>query len=552
MYGQQLEIIDYTNNKGIIPIDMGNAKIIINSKYFLHAINTSSYPPIIDQSTYNLAKHQEMLKNNTQLNKLFATRIRIITKNLETLKRTYEYMKPIQNNRFKRGIHIIFGDIQQTDLSEIQSAMRQIHTNENMLVSKINEQIQINNKMINRFREIEDKIVSENKAITNGINKIGKDQDDINLKLLFEQSVHQIEYTIYALQNHLDNILDAITLAKQNHISHYLLSNDEIHLVTQMLEQQGITIDSEYELFQFLSVNLLFKPPLLIFSFSVPNFSKENYRLFQIIPVTINKTSHINIPEPFAILSKEKIKFLHKPCNNIKDSYYCEQSELKDINENCIKNILKNIPAICTIIEEPVPEIIEIIHKQYIIINTENNQEYSTTCGRQTTKELPAQSLLKFYNCSVTTAGITYNNKKVSFSHMFHTIPFHDVKIENTFKPIKLIEMSNLTINNMKEMQKFQEIHIPSHYHHASWSIPTTVIFIIILYLCILRYCPSCTPCQWYKAIRKSQDLKKDDSIIPHFVEDNKNLRREELCATPLRTAPLIIKPLYPVLHTES
>lgn len=521
MYGQHMEIIDYTDNKGIIPIDMGQAKIIINNKYFLHAINTSSYPPIIDHTSQNLAKHLEIMNNNTQTKKLFATRIRVINKNLETLKQTYEYMKPRQSNRPKRGIHIIFGDIQQADLSEIQSAMRQVHTNENMLVSKLNEQVQINNKMINRFREIEDKITGENKAITEGINKIAQDQHDINFKLICEQSLHQIEYTIYALQNHLDNILDAITLAKQNHISHYLLSNDEIHLVTQMLEKQGITIETEYELFQFLSVNILFKNPFIIFSFSIPNFSEENFRQFQIIPITINKTSHISIPESFAILSQEKIKFLHKPCKNIQDSYYCEQSELKDINENCINNILKNTEATCKLIEEPIQDKIQIIYKQYIIINTISSKEYSTTCKGQTTKEFPAQSLIKFYNCSITIEGITYNNQELSYNHMFHTIPFHDIKVQDMYKPIKLIEMSNLTINNMKEMQQFRKINIPTHHHYASWSLTTTVIMTIILYLCILRYCPSCTPCQWYKKIKAAQ--KQD------FVEDNKKPKGEEL-----------------------
>lgn len=298
-----------------------------------------------------------------------------------------------------------------------------------------------------------------------------------------------------------------------------MLSSEETNLVINTLEKQGIKIETEYELFQFLTINIVYKDPFIVFTVSIPKYSSETLKHIHIIPVTINNTFHIEIPCPYLILSQTTAKFLNEPCEKIEEMYYCNPTHMKDAKGSCVSAIVSGKPANCNIIEDPAPALTTIFHGQYIIINQQKKQPYSTNCENQRTKDFPSQALIKFINCSITIGNLTFNNEETIFSQMHNIIPFNDIQIENILKPLKLAEVSNWTIQNMEKMKNFQQISIPVNHHYTSWSITTTFIIIIIIYLCILRYCPSCTPCQWYKKIVQA----------PDFVEDNKNLGGEEL-----------------------
>jgi seryl-tRNA synthetase len=112
--------------------------------------------------------------------------------------------------RERRGIHIIFGDIIQADTEQINNALKTINTNENRIISKINEQVEINKNMINRFREIENHINGEVQALTDNINQAKQHLDDIEMTLITDQNLHSIEYVLRSLQQHVDEILNSV------------------------------------------------------------------------------------------------------------------------------------------------------------------------------------------------------------------------------------------------------------------------------------------------------------------------------------------------------
>lgn len=137
---------------------MGNAKVIEDKTFFLHVINASTYEPMVENNWRNFEAHKRIIQNNTELKNIFIR----TSKQVKILDDTFNYIKP--KTRKIRGIHIIFENIKQVDMTEINNALQKVITNENLtsrLTSKINEQIEINNKMINRFRELEDKISGE-------------------------------------------------------------------------------------------------------------------------------------------------------------------------------------------------------------------------------------------------------------------------------------------------------------------------------------------------------------------------------------------------------
>lgn len=527
-----IEIMDFTNNKGVIPIVLGNARIFEYNLQFLHAINTSSYLPIITDNLDNLAEYEKPIRNKTNLSTYFQNRIRIIRKESKTLTETFLSLRP--NIRQKRGIHVIFGDVIQGNTDRINEALNKINTNENAIVSKINEQIQINTAMINRFRDLENQLTGEINLMKIRINQNTDKLQEIELILLYEQSLHTIEFVIRNLQQHLDEILDSISLAKQGYISHYLLSSDESDFIYKNLENQNIKINSEHELYQFLSISIIYKHPLIAFAVKIPQFTKTIFKHIQLYPTTINKTFTIQIPAKYISLSEKFAKYSNEPCNKIDDTYYCTNEKLQDSNDKCIENILNNKQSSCNLTEGDIKPYIKQLEQQFLIINQQSDPEYHTNCINQETKHLPRQSLIKFNNCSITINGKKFESSNKIYTEAYSYIPYNDIKIHNTTRPLELSAVSNLTIQNMEKLKEFQKMTISQEHHYTTWGITSIFIISIISYICILRYCPSCTPCQWYIKIKNSSDVKSIQqnfrkSSTTNFTEDSKNQRMEEL-----------------------
>lgn len=359
---------------------------------------------------------------------MFKGRVEITKRKIATLTETLNHILPRPHqNRQKRGIHIIFGDIIQTDTTEIQEAINKITVNENTIINKINEQVLINSQMINRFKILETDIELQNKVITVALEKFRNLTTDLYELTSFGLFIHETEFIIDTFQKHLDEILNSLILAKQNYISHYLMNKQETEIIIDILNQQNIKITSEYQLYQFLTVHTLFKEPFIIFSVSIPKFSMEKFKYVLITQVTINNTYSINIPTSQNIIhNDQKILYSHKDCNKIEKAYYCYENEVMKANDQCILNILLNKQAICQILQIPARKLIAKIKNQYIIINSEMQEEYNTTCGLQQHRKLPKVGLIKFKNCTIIINNTKISNKQITYeediSHL-KTIP---------------------------------------------------------------------------------------------------------------------------------
>lgn len=543
-----MEVTDYSSNKGIIPIQLGNARIIQDYTKLLHIINISTYEPLIQGIKDNIDKQQK-IKQNINLDTLFLSRNNIINNKVQVLQDTLNHIKPIQVKRPKRGIHIIFGDIPFIEYTQIKTALNNVHTNEKIMTDKINEQISLNNKMINRFRDIENAIASESKLVQKAITEFRNTTQDILEISAFEQFIHNTEYNIDRLQRHLDEILNTITLAKQGYISHYLITNEEAQFIINQLQDQNIKIISEYQLYQFIEIKTIFKDPLIIFIVSIPKFYREIFKHYYIIPITINQTYSIPIPNHYITMNDHKFQYSNKPCNQINNEYYCREFDIQLTTTDCIAKIISNIQAPCNLINEPIEESIMQVFSQYLIINKRGNTEYSTTCGIQETRYFTNIKLIKFNNCSITINETVYQNKIQTFNEeLIHLQPFHEIIIKNISTPIDLPQLTNWSINNIEKINNLRSTTIPNTYHHTYWTISTCIIVAIIIYLIIWRYCPSCTPCAWYNDIKGSpiQETYRntEDSII---------LRGEQLRnGTPQSTITTDVHHQIPIIKTLS
>lgn len=394
--------------------------------------------------------------------------------------------------------------------------------------------------MINRFRQIEDHINGEVQSLTKNVNEANRHLNEIEMTLVTEQNLHSIEYVLRSLQQHVDEILDSIQLAKQGYISHYLLTKEESNFIYDNLEQQKIEINSEHELYQFLQIKTYFKHPMIVFSIIIPQYSKDIFQHIKLYPLTVNQTYTIKIPSKFIHTHQKIAKYSNEPCDKIDNTYFCNKEEIYEAQDKCIEHIVTNQPAQCTLTEGKTINYIQQIEQKFIIVNVNETLEYRTDCTNQTSKNLPRQCLITFQNCTITIKGITYNNLHREYQGTYSYVPFNEIIITNTTKVLDPEIITNIAIDNMNKLNYVERISLPQTHHYTAWSITSIIAISIIMYLCILRYCPSCTPCQWYGKIKQSPDIKDLSRKLQktNSTEDSENLEMEELHPIPFNNIP--------------
>lgn len=108
---------------------------------------------------------------NKENDNIFKQKIKTIQYKLDKLTETYRHLQP--KTRQKRGlingigsiINSITGNLDQEDLHSLEKTIDQINRNEDKMTDKLNEQIQINNLMTDRFAKVQKYVTEQAKII---------------------------------------------------------------------------------------------------------------------------------------------------------------------------------------------------------------------------------------------------------------------------------------------------------------------------------------------------------------------------------------------------
>lgn len=190
-----------------------------------------------------------------------------------------------------------------TDAQTINKQIDNIYTNLNNITNTLTQQHAINFQMLERFKNITTHINNEQltieKYMTNIANKI-KNEEDI---IIQTQYLNQINFNIDLLTNHLSSIAETIILSKLNIISRFLLSPGELDIIELNLSKQNIKIQSIEKIYEMLNMQAYYNESNIIFNILIPNTSVEDYFLYHILPLPINKTK-ILITEPYILYNE--------------------------------------------------------------------------------------------------------------------------------------------------------------------------------------------------------------------------------------------------------
>lgn len=151
------------------------------------------------------------------------------------------------------------------------------------------------------------------------------------------------------------------------------------------MENQLIKTNSKEQIYELLGLQAYYNNSKIIFNVQLPVVSEENYELFHIIPLPLNKTKMIKI-KPYIAYSQNPIQFFYKPCPKIENSYYCNNSPYTEYttNSTCIAQVVNNKKALCDLEDVGSIKLITQPEPNYILFINTNETAVTTTCNNET------------------------------------------------------------------------------------------------------------------------------------------------------------------------
>lgn len=479
-----MEVQDLTNNKGLLPLELGTARTIRTYNNLIHIVKLDDYRQNIDKIKDSLRtlNNTDGLTDSIELTKF----------KLKELENRLHALTPRSRNR--RGlinglgtiIKAITGNMDANDAKKLNDEIETIMLNEKTLQIEINRQTQINGKMIERFGNVTKHINSQQVLIKKYLEDF---QDQLRNKIRSENSalrliqfLNQINYNIDLLNMHLTGIAEAVTLARLNIISKHILSPQELSELYLFFEKQSVNIKTDENIYEFLGLQAYFNDTNIIFNIRIPVIPKDSYSLFHIIPLPIHNNKIIK-SKPYVLINPNYIQFLDAKCNNIERTFYCHETFHREETKNsrCIGNLITNKPASCELQEETTTTQIIQPEPNYLLLINVPESTFNTTCGPANQK-INGTVLIHFENCDVTINQVTYEAKENIFWDEINIFPtiFNDINVTfpnnslqlDDFKPYTFSGGSNFDLLNTNTYQ----INL-----HTSTAIVTIILAIILI-----------------------------------------------------------------------
>jgi len=180
----------------------------------------------------------------------------------------------------------------------------------------------------------------------------------------------------------------------------FILAETELNRIIQFVESQGLKIGSNEQVYELINIQAQLNETDIIFRVRAPIFEPTVYQLYHVIPIPINRTHLLVIPNYVAI-NKYKISFFNNQSSKVHEPFICESEELgvDKKGKECFRKILMNKPPICYSVNLEGREMVLAPEDGHILIFNALDLPVNNTCGE------------KYANCSIEINGIKYDGQ---------------------------------------------------------------------------------------------------------------------------------------------
>lgn len=511
-----MEIQDLTNSKGLLPMKLGAARIILGYTNLLHIVRLDQYQETIDKirNTLQNFEHADIMNDS-----LTTTQAK-----LDELDHKLHTLFP--NHRNKRGlinglgtlIKSITGNMDSNDAIRLNQQIETLLNSDKNITRKLNMQSKLNHEMIERFQNITQHINSQQQIIVEYLN-ITNNQYKNRIRIhesniRYIQFLNQVNYNIELLYNHLSTISEAIIFAKLNVIPKQILSKKEIVKINLEFKDQNVLVKSDQHMYELLGLQAYYNDTNVIFNILIPILSNETYQMFHVIPLPLYEDKTI-LTKPFLAMNPNNIQYYDERCPSLEGIFYCKQSPSEETtnDSSCIGNLILNKPAHCELHE--IAERTQIFQPEpnYVILLNVPETTVISSCGPNQT--LAGSALIHFGNCDIKINNVLYKSTVNTFWDEIHIYPTLLRKINTTVPPrnhtIRTKKLQGYKFNE-KEFNEILEpyIHQDDLYKPFAIFAALFILMIVVIYLPILW--------RTQKLLRKQ---KSNTSVAPAYEPGN-------------------------------
>lgn len=316
----EIQILDYTNSQ-VISISTGKAKIQDGNFKLIHIIELDKHQTFLDRMRAILDKE---LTNDHPLHPYLKHEL----DEIQTL------MDSLKTNRSKRSLNFIgstwkwiAGNPDHDDFEVIKDKMNNVLENNNKQVI-IN---QLYNERINNITRMANEI-------TNTIHKENKMNDQLAIN---------VQYKLKLMKEEIVNIKYAIHWAKAGIINSLILSNSEIKLAINTIQNENLPYSTPEEALDFANIKIISSKTCLLYIVYIPLTTLALYEKLLVKPVKRN-TKITEIKYENIMKNQDKIYSIVNECKTVNSLSICKQNSILDISNNtCLPNILKSRPSKC-------------------------------------------------------------------------------------------------------------------------------------------------------------------------------------------------------------
>lgn len=430
VFASTLEVLNYDDNEGYIPIKIGEVFLTDHYVKILHAINVTE----LQQAKTQIERNIESLTKSFPRDIVNDNIDKSIMTNFKQLEIKFRALQPHVHKRQRRGLvnvigktlKIIAGTMDSDDELEIKNALENLKEDNSKLIQENNKQVVINRKLGEQIAALNKDIHDRQLYIAKYINDV-LINTQIRNNFIYLEIVFQINNDINVFLHFIDTIEDVILTSRLGILTRNILTESETDLIENIKEFEQIkvatlTIDDE-----------------IIISLLIPKFSNETFERIKLeqTPDKVNETVIFSVP--YILLDNKKTPY-H---DNVKDN---KIKNLIPIKDACIESIFKKDNANCAKTKLDTPLITE-IEEGLIITKNSKPITLSQNCIPNNIT-IKGTKLIKFFNCSISFENIFFQNIVFNVESYYVNPGF--LKIVNRSQFIEKPSLESIKLNSIE------------------------------------------------------------------------------------------------------
>lgn len=477
---QSIRLTNLASNPGILALQEGYSFRKLGEHKLFHIIDLDKYEPIFRRLKINIIGINSF-GNYSEMTDLLSTKLS------NTQQLFFELKPKIRPRRglfnfIGTGIKTITGNLDNNDLIEISKNLEDLNLNSKILINENNEQRLINQQFQNRLNRVINHLESQQAQISKNLilaRNCSARKDFIIFKEIFK-----IHFNLDFLKSHLEDIFEAIRLAKIQILSKNILSSQELGFATTKLEEKGVVLDTLEETYDFLELSAFHNHSKIIFAISVPLLENLVYENFFLEPMPVGNKI-LKMPPTHAMRGNDSTFIVTRECKRIQKRRLCDPGNLINItNDGCIPELLQGLSANCSFTNCINPTEMKLIMENFLVLKSVRNLQIDSSCGI-TKRNLTGSYLLEFHNCSIYVNGSTFENTELIATETPVVLPLDGLSISlSHFEPTRRLE--EIHIANRKFLEDFVKSHRIGTY--SSMTISTLSFLIVIILIVILGW----------------------------------------------------------------